>query len=290
MGRLQGKVAVITGGCSGFGAAAVDLFVAEGAKVVIADLQADLGDKKQAESGGSIRFVRCDVTDENQLHNALHTAVDSFGGLDVLFNNAGGVDAAHLPIADMTVEQWDWVMALNLRAAVMAMKHALPLLRARGGGSVINTASIAGMGVGISTVAYSVAKAGLIHLTRMAAAELAPDNIRVNAICPGTIPTPAYEKEFGMPKGAYETAYEDIAAVFRDTQPIRRAGHALDVARMALFLASEEASFVTGQHMVVDGGMLQMPPPSLKPDDPNGALLRMMGLSERLNNSGASGT
>lgn len=283
MTRLQGKVAVITGGCSGFGAAAAELFVAEGAKVVIADLQADIGEQKQAQSGGNIRFTRCDVTDENQFRDALQVAVDAFGGLDILFNNAGGNEPGHFPVEAMDMKAWDWVMALNLRAAVAGMKHALPLMRARGGGAVINTASIAGMGVGISTVAYSVAKAGLIHLTRMAAAEFAPYKVRVNAICPGTIPTPAYEKEFGLERGTFERHYDEIANIFQDAQPLRRAGHVQDVARTALFLASDEAAFITGQHLAVDGGMLQMPPPSLLPDDADGVLQRMLAFSARLN-------
>jgi len=281
MNRLQDKVALITGGCSGFGAATAALFVAQGARVVVADLQAQAGAEQEARFPGKLRFVQCDVTSEEQLRNAVQTAVDSFGGLDILFNNAGGNDPGHLTIAEMDEAVWDWALALNLRAAVMGMKHALSALRERGG-AVINTASIAGMGVGISTVAYSVAKAGLIHLTRMAAAEFAPHAIRVNAICPGTIPTPAYEREFGLAKGTFDVHRKDIDEIFQDAQPLRQAGQADDVARMALFLASDEARFVTGQHMVVDGGMLQMPPPSLRPEDPQGVLPRMVNLAQQL--------
>ncbi|MFA5630213.1 MAG: SDR family NAD(P)-dependent oxidoreductase [Porticoccaceae bacterium] len=282
MNRLQDKVALITGGCSGFGAATAALFVAQGARVVVADLQAQAGAEQEARFPGKLRFVQCDVTSEEQLRNAVQTAVDSFGGLDILFNNAGGNDPEHLTIAEMDETVWDWTLALNLRAAVMGMKHALPALRVRGGGAVINTASIAGMGVGISTVAYSVAKAGLIHLTRMAAAEFAPHGIRVNAICPGTIPTPAYEREFGLARGTFDNHRQDIDAIFQDAQPLRQAGQVDDVARMALFLASDDARFVTGQHMVVDGGMLQMPPPSLRPEDPQAVLPRMVNLAQRL--------
>ncbi|MFA7669465.1 MAG: SDR family oxidoreductase [Burkholderiaceae bacterium] len=282
MNKLQNKVALITGGCSGFGAATVELFVASGASVVIADLQAEIGAEQEARFPDKVIFVHCDVTREDQVRQAVETAVHRFGGLDILFNNAGGNDPEHLPIAEMDEMVWDRTLALNLRAAVMGMKHALPALRQRGGGAVINTASIAGMGVGISTVAYSVAKAGLIHLTRMAAAEFAPHKIRVNAICPGTIPTPAYEREFGFAKGTFQAYRQNIDDIFQEAQPLPMAGRVEDVARMALFLASDEASFVTGQHMVVDGGMLQMPPPSLRSDDPDGVLARMVNLAQRL--------
>jgi NAD(P)-dependent dehydrogenase (short-subunit alcohol dehydrogenase family) len=280
-GVLEGKVAVITGGCSGLGAAAVDLFEAEGAKVVIADIQEDIGRERESRSSGNVKFVHCDVRSEEQYASVLHATCDMFGQLTTLFNNAGLVDAEHLSLEQMDVDVWDNVMALNLRAGMIGMKHAVPIMRRQGGGSIIHTASIAGQRVGISTPAYSVSKAALIHLTRKGAMEFAKDSIRVNAICPGVIPTEAFGREFGFPPGGLEAAMPEINKIFSETQPIPKAGTPRDIAQLAVFLASDASRFITGQDIACDGGMTNMPPPSLVPTSPDSALQRMLALASQ---------
>lgn len=279
-GRLDGKIAIITGGSAGLGAASVDRFVQEGAKVVIADFQEEAGRQKAEASNGAVRFVRVDVTSEHDLARMIDFAVSEFGGLDILFNNAGA--AGNLdPIKSMDAVGWDGVMALLPRASVLAMKYAYPHLKARGGGSIINTASIAALRPGISNISYSVAKAAVITLTQMAAAEFGPDAIRVNAICPGIIPTQSMGGFFGMTREKCDELRGDVAEIFSTAQPIKRSGTADDIASMAVFLASDESGFVTGQQFAVDGGMMMMPPSSLEPHRPESVLARMFELAER---------
>lgn len=256
---LENRVAIVTGGSSGIGAASVALFLSEGAKVIIADLNEA---EAPAADSGRCRFVRCDVTSEADVAALVGQAQEIFGGLDILFNNAGagGIQA---PIADMTVDGWDAVMALNLRAAMLGIKHAAPLMRARGGGSIINTSSIAGQRTGISSVAYSVAKAANIQLTQMAAAEFASANIRINAICPGIIPAGSVGGMLGLTAEAMERLTPEIARIFGTAQPLPRAGRPEDIAQTALFLASDASQWLTGQAIAVDGGMLLKGPNTL---------------------------
>ncbi len=253
-GRLDGKVAVVTGGCSGIGLGAVERFAAEGARVVAADIQDDKGAILAQRFGGAIRYARCDVTREADIEAALAMAANEFGGLDILFNNAG---AAGLPgqIETMTAEGWDATFALLVRAPVLGMKHAAPLMKARGGGSIINTASIAGLQAGWGPLAYSAAKAAVIHLTRCAAAELSPHRIRVNAICPGLIATSIFGAALGMPREAADQMAAQVAQNAAVAQPIPKSGLPEDIAGAALFLASDDSLFVTGTHLVVDGGI-----------------------------------
>ena len=253
-GRLDGKVAVITGGCSGIGLGTVELFVAQGACVVAADMQAEKGAMLERRFPDKVRFSRCDVTDEAQIAATMAVAKDAFGGLDILFNNAGHGGAPN-GVADMTTDGWDSVFALLLRAPVMGMKHALPLMLARGGGSVINTASIAGLQAGFGPLAYSTAKAAVIHMSRCAAAELSPQKIRVNAICPGLIATSIFGASMGLPREVADQMAAQIAQVGPKIQPVPKAGLPEDIARAALYLASDDSEFVTGTHIVVDGGI-----------------------------------
>ncbi|HWU15956.1 MAG TPA: SDR family oxidoreductase [Caulobacter sp.] len=253
-GRLDGKVAVITGGCSGIGLGTVELFAAEGAKVVAADLQAEKGEMLEKRFPGQVRFAPCDVTHESQVAAALALAQDAFGGLDILFNNAGHGGAPN-GVADMTAEGWDATFTLLLRGPVLGMKHALPLMLRRGGGSIINTASIAGLQAGFGPLAYSTAKAAVIHMSRCAAAELSPLKVRVNAICPGLIATSIFGASMGLPREVADQMAARVAEVGPKIQPIPKAGLPEDIARAALYLASDDSEFVTGTHIVVDGGV-----------------------------------
>jgi NAD(P)-dependent dehydrogenase (short-subunit alcohol dehydrogenase family) len=253
-GRLEGKVALITGGCSGIGLGTVERFVAEGAKVVAADLQDAKGAMLEKRFPGQVRYAHCDVLEETDIAAACALAAEAFGGLDCLFNNAGVVG---LPggVEAMTVEGWDKTFALLVRGPALGMKHALPLMRLRGGGSVINTASVAGLQAGWGPLAYSAAKAAVVHMSRCAAAELSPQNIRVNAICPGLIATSIFGTAMGMGREASDQMAAQVAQNGSLAQPIKQAGLPEDIAAAAAYLASDDGRFVTGAHIVVDGGI-----------------------------------
>lgn len=254
-GRLEGKVAVVTGGVSGIGLASVELFVAEGARVVAADIQDDRGALLEDRFPGAVRYVRCDVTQEADIAGALQVAAGSFGGLDVLFNNAGICDMME-DLAQIDAALWDRAQAILLRGPMLGIKHATPLMTARGGGSIINTASVAGLQAGWGPAAYSTAKAGLIHLSRVAAIQLARQKIRVNAICPGIIATPILGASMGMSRERADQIAAHMAEVCVDSQPYPKAGAPEDVARAALYLASDDGLFVSGTHLVVDGALV----------------------------------
>lgn len=252
-GRLEGKVAVVTGGASGIGRGTVELFVREGARVVAADVQDDKGARMAEELGEALRYVRCDVTDEEQVKAALDLAIASFGKLDILFNNAG--TGGPLENAEtVTAEGFDSVMHLHIRAALYGIKHAVPHMRVHGG-SIISTASIAGLQNGFGPILYSIAKAGIVHMSKVAAVQLAPYRIRVNAICPGLIATPIFGTSLGMARQVADTTVDAIAAASGGSQPIPRGGLPADIAEAALYLGSDGSSFVTGQALVVDGGI-----------------------------------
>jgi NAD(P)-dependent dehydrogenase (short-subunit alcohol dehydrogenase family) len=253
-GRLDGKVAVITGAASGIGLGAVELFVAEGAMVVAADVQDEKGAMLEKRFPDRVRYVHCDVTDEADIQKTMATAKEAFGGLDVLFNNAGH---GGLPgnVSEITAEGWDHTFALLVRGPALGMKYALPLMQARGGGSIINTASIAGLQAGFGPLAYSTAKCAVIHMSRCAAAELSPLKIRVNAICPGLIATSIFGASMGLPREVADQMAARVVEVAHTVQPIPKAGMPEDIARAALYLASDDSVFVTGTHIVVDGGI-----------------------------------
>ena len=252
-GRLEGKVAVITGAASGIGRGTVDLFVREGARVVAADVQDDKGARIEEELGKSVRYVRCDVYDEAQIKNAVDVALKAFGKLDCLFNNAG--TPGPLETADaVTAEGFDAVMHLHLRAALFGIKHALPAMKAKGG-SIISTASIAGLQHGFGPLLYSIAKASIVHMTRIASGQLAPFNVRVNCICPGLIATPIFAKGIGLATQVADQTVGAVATAAKNSQPIAKPGLPEDIAEAALYLASDGSKFVTGQALVVDGGI-----------------------------------
>jgi len=252
LGRLDGKVAVITGGASGIGEGTVRLFVEEGARVVIADVQDAKGETLADILGGRAIYQHTDVSDEAQVKAAIQRALDEYGSLDCIYNNAGFGGAVG-PIEDIPVDEYDRTMNVLLRGVFLGMKHAAPVMKAQGSGSIISTASIAGIGGGDGPHIYSTAKAAVIHLTKSVALELGESGVRVNCICPGGIATPILKGAF--PEGTDEnTVVESVKPFLAQFQPIKRAGVADDIARAALFLASDESTFVNGHALVVDGG------------------------------------
>jgi NAD(P)-dependent dehydrogenase (short-subunit alcohol dehydrogenase family) len=250
MGSLDGRVAIVTGGASGIGARSVRLFVEQGARVVIGDMQEELGRSVAGELRGAALFQRAEVSREDDVRALVGRAEKEFGRLDCIFNNAG-FGGALGPVSDTPVEEFDVTFAVLVRGVFLGMKHAAPLLR-RQGGSVINTASVAGLVAGYSPHAYAAAKAAVIQLSRSVALELAPQRVRVNCICPGFIATPLALNTVG--RATTGAQVEKAKAGMANAQPIPRAGEPDDIAQMALWLASDASSFVTGQHFVVDGG------------------------------------
>lgn len=252
-GRLDQKVAIVTGAASGIGRAAARLFASEGAAVMLVDRDAERGEeaaRQIADAGGRALFRRADVAEEGDTRALVEQVVAAFGGLDILFNNAGIMPGGTL--LTQTVAEWDRVMAVNLRGMFLCARAAVPAMRAREGGhsgSIINTASPTGLLGYADLVAYSTSKGGVLAFTRALAVEVAPA-IRVNAVVPGTVNT-------GILQSYLDTVddRDAILRAFAAQHPLGRVGEPEDVARAALFLASDDASFVTGSALVVDGGL-----------------------------------
>lgn len=253
--RLKDRVSIITGGASGIGFASTLRFLSEGAAVVIADYNAATGEAavSEARSQGfdQVEFIRTDVAKEGDVAAMVAKAVDRFGGLDIVFNNAG-VTGAIGPLTETAAEDWDYTFNINVRGVFFGIKHAARAMRLHGRrAAIINTSSMGGLCGDAGPLAYSAAKAAVVNLTRSAAIELAPDRIRVNAICPGFIATP-------LSAGGPDIS--TAAREFATKQPWPEAGTADHVAGAALFLASDDAAFVTGESLVVDGGLLASGP------------------------------
>lgn len=249
MDRLEGKTAIITGGASGIGAATVRLFIEEGARVLIADTQTERGEELARQLGDAAAFRRVDVTREDDVRGAIEEVVRRWDRLDCIYNNAG-FGGALGSIETTTVEEFDLTFDVLLKGVFLGIKHAAPVMRAQGGGSIISTASVAGLKTGESPHLYSVAKAAVIHLTRSVALELGEHGIRVNCICPGIVATPLAA---GSAKASDESL-KKLAAAMAKSQALGRVGQPEDIARAALWLASDDSEWVTGHAQVVDGG------------------------------------
>lgn len=273
---LAGKVAIITGGASGIGRAAARLMAAQGARVVVADINMP-GGETTADSiyrdGGDAIFVGCDVTRAEDVERLVQAAVQTYGRLDCAFNNAG-LEGEHASTVDCSEDNWDRTLDINLKGVWLCLRAEIrQLLRQRGGGAIVNTASVAGMVAERGHAAYAAAKGGVIQLTRTTAAEYAAANIRINAVCPGITRTPMVDRELkamrlsAMMPGAFRTPavrwWADATIrfpplrnlVLRMMLPIGRSGRPEEVAEAAVWLCSDASSYVTGHALVVDGGM-----------------------------------
>ena len=245
--RLEGKVALISGGARGQGAVEAKLFASEGASVVIGDILDDAGRQVEAEiaeSGGSATYVHLDVTSESQWNDAVSAAVERYGKLDILVNNAGILIRAG--VEDTTGEDWDRIMDINGKGVFLGTKAAIPAMREAGGGSIINISSIAGMQGSPGASAYSATKGAVRILTKSTAVQYAKEGIRCNSVHPGLIYTDMTRDTLDTPEGERE---------WRARVPMGHIGVAEDVAKGVLFLASDESSYMTGSELVIDGGI-----------------------------------
>jgi NAD(P)-dependent dehydrogenase (short-subunit alcohol dehydrogenase family) len=258
MGALDGKVAVITGATSGIGARAAELFVNEGAKVVIAGRRGKRGQELAAKLGTAASFIRTDVSVEMDVAAMIKHAVDRFGRLDCLFNNAGDASPGE-GIVDIDVQGFNAAMALHLGGVLLGMKYAAPIMMRQESGSIINTASVNGSRAGYITLTYATAKAAVIHLTKCVAVELGPYGVRVNSLSPGPVVTGIFGKAYGIdPEVAdhdTDAARSAIAGFVSRVQPLRGIATPSDVAHTALFLASDASQFITAHDLLVDGGI-----------------------------------
>jgi NAD(P)-dependent dehydrogenase (short-subunit alcohol dehydrogenase family) len=250
MGRLDGKVALISGGARGQGAAEAETFVREGARVVFGDVRDDEGRKVEAAiraAGGEAVYLHLDVTSEADWQAAVKTAVERYGKLDILINNAA-ITIPRVPIEERSVAEWDQVMAVNARGVFLGTKHAIPAMRRAGGGSIVNISSVAGIGPSLhQEPAYAASKGAVRIFTKVTASQHAKDKIRCNSVHPGPVDTEMFQK-----------AFPDKDAMARRLQriPLGRMGTVAEIVSAVLYLASDEASYITGGELLIDGGAL----------------------------------
>lgn len=250
MKRLEGKVAIVTGAGSGIGRAAALAFAREGASVVVADVVIEGGQetiKLIQQAGGQAIFVKTDVTQGEDVKAMVDKTIVSFGRLDCAFNNAG-ISGGYISLSRCPEDSWDRMIAINLKGVFLCMKYELPRMLKSGGGSIVNTSSIAGLVGDGGHPAYAASKHGVVGLTRTAAIQYAKAGIRVNAVCPGVIRTPMTEQLF--------TESPELKTLMVSQQPIERLAEAEEVARVVVWLCTDEASFITGHPLPVDGGFL----------------------------------
>lgn len=250
MSRLEGKVAIITGGGSGIGRAAARIFTREGAKVVIAELNADAGKASAAESGPNARFVRTNVTDEGSVKQMVQATRDAFGRIDVLFNSAGGSVREDKNVTEVDLAVWDGTINLDLKGPFLCCRHVIPVMVEQGSGSVINASSVVALRGNHVAHVYVMAKGGLISFTRALAGAYSPKGIRANAICPGVVLTERVKSRF---TGANQVRFGGIDN-FADRYPFG-VGQPEDIANIALFLASDESRMINGASIPAEGGI-----------------------------------
>jgi NAD(P)-dependent dehydrogenase (short-subunit alcohol dehydrogenase family) len=254
--RLKDKVCIITGATSGIGKRSAEIFAEQGALLVIAGRRGGLGQALAKQIGSRCNFVQTDVTDEAQVKGLIDMTAREYGRIDCLFNNAGG-PAPVGGIETIPADGFDKAIAVNLRSVMLGMKHVAPIMVKQKQGSIINNGSVAGSRAGLSSsMIYAAAKAAVIHLTRCVAMQLGEQNVRVNSISPGGIATGIFGKVLGLPTDKAEQTAEAVKAGLAKMQPIPRAGLTEDIANAAVFLASDESTFVNGHDLIVDGGVV----------------------------------
>ena len=250
--QLEGKLTVITGAATGIGQTTAQLFAREGAQVVIADLNEEDAqetvDNINSENSRAW-FVRTDVSRAEDMEALMKSAAELMGGIDVIFNNAGAQRSG--AVTDFDESEWDLLMDINPKSCFLGAKYSVPYLRERGGGSIVNMASIAGLKGGPGMTAYSASKGAVVAFTKALAAELAPDNIRVNCVCPGWIDTP-----FNQPAIEFMGGRTNQEGMVQQTVPLQRQGTPEEIAPGILYLASEASSYMTGKELIIDGGLL----------------------------------
>lgn len=251
--RFENKIVAITGATSGIGLETLERFVAEGAQVLAIDREVEAGLELQNRFQGHVHFVPCDVTKVDELKIAIETAERHFGGLDILFNNAGSAGTRQT-VDEFDMEGWDNTHALLVRAVAAATAFALPQMKRRGGGAIVNTASIAGQLAGYGPLSYSVAKAAVIHYTKVAASQLSRHHIRINAVSPGFVATRIFGTSLGLDREQAQNIANQASTNTAVPNPLNIAGQPQDIAEAVLFLASAEARYITGTNLIIDGG------------------------------------
>ena len=265
--RFSGKTVVITGAASGIGAETTRLFASEGATVFASDIDDAGGKALEGETEGDVRYRHCDVCSTEDIRKLMDGAAEETGGIDVVFNNAGA-GGARPDISEIEPDEWDRTMDLLLRSVAMGIRYAVPHMKGRKGASIVNVSSVAAVGPGYSPTAYAVAKAGVLHLTKCAATDLAQHGVRVNAIQPGFINTNIFTSSLEVPEEMVSMAKAAIAQMSSNAQPVMRGGQPRDIAEAVAFLASDAAGFMTGASMLVDGGITLGPRHSWDPETP----------------------
>ena len=261
--ELAGKVAIVTGAASGIGRGTAEKFLAEGAQVVLADVNAEQGKEAEAELGDNARFKQTDVADQDQVRELVDFAVETFGGLQVMFNNAGIGGARHPRLLDDDLADFHHVLGINLLGVMAGTREAARHMSENGGGSIINISSIGGIQPAPGMWNYHVSKVGVIFFTKCAAVDLGELGVRVNCIAPGNIETPILGGVMaaGLPEEEKEELMKKIRAFLLTRQAIKRQGTTNDIAEAALYFASDRSSYVTGNLLTVDGGMTAGAPP-----------------------------
>ncbi|MXO52267.1 SDR family oxidoreductase [Erythrobacter gaetbuli] len=265
--RFSGRTVIITGAASGIGAEATRLFASEGATVFASDIDDEGGRALEAATDGDVRYRHCDVCDPASIKALMDGAAAETGGIDVVFNNAGA-GGARAAIDEIEPDEWDLTFHLLLRSVAFGIRYAVPHMKGRKGASIVNVSSVAAVGPGYSPTAYAVAKAGVLHLTKCAATDLAQHGIRVNAVQPGFINTNIFTATLGIEGDLRRQANAAIAQMSSNAQPVARGGQPRDIAEAVAFMASDAAGFMTGASMIVDGGITLGPRHSWDPEEP----------------------